>query len=103
PGMTPGTAGTLQNSQCSLNVGSSSVSGSGNNLTVTVAVTFKSSFAGQKNLYSIATDNNYAVYSSWKQLGVWTVASGGPMPISVTPSSGSGISQTFTLQVSDDG
>ena len=49
----------------------------GNNLTVTLALTFTSSFAGQKNLYSIATDNNYAVSSAWKQMGTWTVTNTG--------------------------
>src|ERR1035438_3304706 len=36
-----GTAGLLQNSHCSLNVGASSVSGSGNNLTLLLALGFQ--------------------------------------------------------------
>src|SRR5258708_10559292 len=41
---------TLQNSQCSLNGAGSSVSGTDNNLTVNVALTFKGPFGGAKNI-----------------------------------------------------
>ena len=41
--------------------------------------------------------------SGWQPFGSWTVAltSGTPSSVSVSPSSGSGASQTFTLQYSD--
>jgi hypothetical protein len=45
----PGSATVLSNSQCSLSAAQSTVSGSGNNLVVSFAITFAASFAGTKN------------------------------------------------------
>jgi hypothetical protein len=101
--VTPGIATTLQNSQCSLNGGGSSVLGSGNNLIVNLALTFKAAFAGPKNVYLNAQDSG-GLWSNWQQLGTWTVPIPGNLPptnISVTPSSGSGSSQTFSFLFSD--
>ncbi len=71
-GATLGSGGTLQNSQCSVNATTSSVSGSGNNLTLNLAVTFFSSFAGAKSTYMIAGDND-GIVSQWQTEGAWTV------------------------------
>ena len=99
---TLGAATTLQNSQCSLNVATATVVPSGNTLTLNVTVTFKPAFAGAKNVYLHAVDVSGS-NSGWQQLGAWTVtsAAGTPATVSVTPSSGSGASQTFALQYSD--
>jgi hypothetical protein len=70
--MTPGVAGTLQNSQCSVNVGSSSASGSANNLTMNLAVTFTSSFAGTQTTFMKADDNG-GQSSAWRIMGSWSV------------------------------
>ena len=69
---TPGTATTLQNSQCSLNVAAASVFVSGNNLMLTLAMTFAPAYAGAKNIYMYAADVSGA-NSGWQQLGTWTV------------------------------
>src|ERR1700728_5517562 len=53
---TPGTATTLQNSQCSINVAATSVSTSGNALTLTLAVTFEAGYTRAKNIYAEAND-----------------------------------------------
>jgi hypothetical protein len=66
-----GTAGTLNNSQCSVDTGASSASGSGNNLTVSAAVTFKPAFAGLKNIY-MSVFNKADVGSAWQVEGTWT-------------------------------
>ena len=66
-----GTAGTLNNSQCSVDTGISSRSGSGNNLTVSAAVTFKPAFTGAKNIY-MSVSNNANVSSGWQVEGTWT-------------------------------
>ncbi len=66
-----GSAGTLANSQCTLNLASSSASGSGNNLTVSLSITFNSNFTGQKNI-SMGAVNNATVFSGWQQAGTWT-------------------------------
>jgi hypothetical protein len=94
------TGGTLQNSQCRVNASGSSSSGSGNNLTVSLAISFQPGFAGAKGIYMDALDG-VTGYSGWQQKGSWTVSGGSPAPVSVTPSSGSGTSQTFTLVFSD--
>jgi hypothetical protein len=67
-----GSAGSLSNSQCSLNVGASTSSGSGNNLTLNVLLTFTPSFAGAKNVY-MASVNASDVFSGWIAKGTWTV------------------------------
>jgi hypothetical protein len=98
---TPGTATTLQNSQCSLNVAATTVAVSGNALTWNLPLTFQPGFAGAKNTYMYATDTAGS-NSGWQQRGAWTVPGGaGPAAVSVTPSSGSGTSQAFALEYSD--
>src|SRR5262249_14785713 len=86
----PQGAGTLSNSQCSINVSQSSFSGSGLQLTVTVSVTFQSSFAGTKNNYLIAFDQA-GLNSGWQQVGTWTVPGsgpGGPTITNLSPNAG---------------
>ena len=68
--VTPGQSGTLQNSQCSVNPLSSSVSGSGNTLTINITITFKTGFSGTKFIYMEVYDG--AGDSSWQQRGSWT-------------------------------
>jgi hypothetical protein len=100
---TPGVAGTLSNSQCSVNVASASVTGSGNTLTLSVPLTFTGAFAGAKNVYLWATSTG-GQNSGYQQRGTWTVtgaAAAGPGTVSATPSSGSGGNGTFQLAVSD--
>jgi hypothetical protein len=99
---TLGSAATLQNSQCSINAATTTVALSGNTFTWNVAMTFKPAYAGAKNTYLHAVDVS-GTSSVWQQLGSWTVSggAGAPAPVSVTPSSGSGASQTFALQYSD--
>ena len=99
-GITIGTAGTLSNSQCSVNVGASSAVSAADALTLNLAVTFSTAFAGAKNIYLEA--QNATLLGGWLQMGGWTVAgSSAPAPVSVAPSSGSGLSQTFTATFSD--
>jgi hypothetical protein len=100
---TLGSVATLQNSQCSINVATATVVATGGNtLTLGLAMTFQAAFAGTKNIYLRAIDVSGSA-SAWQQLGSWTVGSsaGAPAPVSVTPSSGSGASQSFALQYSD--
>jgi hypothetical protein len=97
----PGAATTLQNAQCSLNVATTTVSMNGNTLTLNLAMTFKPTFAGAKNIYLYGADVS-GPNSGWQQLGTWTVPGGITVTAnSVTPSSGSVASQTFALQYSD--
>ncbi|MGA3026414.1 MAG: hypothetical protein ABSF98_16740, partial [Bryobacteraceae bacterium] len=99
---TPGVAGTLSNSQCTLNAGASSVSGAGNTLSLDLAVSFTGGFAGPKNVYGYAADNG-GLNSGWQMLGTWYTAAPqavAPAAVSVTPNSGAGTSQSFTFQFS---
>jgi hypothetical protein len=99
--LTLGSAGTLQNSQCAVNVGSSSASLSGTTYTLNLAITFQSGFNGLKNIYSQAT--NTTLSTGWQMLGTWTAAGGGATvhAVSVTPASGGGLSQTFSFVYTD--
>ena len=95
--VTLGQSGTLQNSQCTVNTAASSASGSGNNLTLNLALSFQPAFGGAKNIYMDAYDGRIPV-GSRKAPGRWRRDLA---PVSVTPSSGSGSSQTFSFLFSD--
>jgi hypothetical protein len=93
---------SLQNSQCSLTGSASSVSSSGNVLTLNLAIGFKSAFSGSKNVYSNA-QTAAGQTTGWQVVGTWTVSVSNqpPQTLSVNPSSGSGSSQTFSVVFSD--
>ena len=99
--LTPGSSSSLSNSQCVLAGSGTSVTSSGNTLTVKLAITFQSAFSGSKNVYMDAINTSGSISSGWSQEGTWTVGSAGPAPVSVSPSSGTGITQTFTAVYSD--
>ena len=65
--------GTLQNSQCTLNSGASSASGSGTNLTVNLAVSFQPTFTGLKNNFMLAEDTVNNLTSGFQDRGTWSV------------------------------
>lgn len=66
----PGTQNTMSNSQCTLNAVTSSVSGSGNNLTIVASLTFQPSFTGQRHIWMQAVDYNNNT-TNWLVYGVW--------------------------------
>jgi hypothetical protein len=70
-GLVIGSTGTSSNSQCTINAGASSVSASGNTLTLNLALSFASGFAGAKNIYMDVM--NATEGSGWSQQGTWTV------------------------------
>ena len=72
--------------------------------TVTLDITFKSAFTGLKNIYMYGADGDGSINTGWVQKGTYTVAVvSPPVPAvdSVSPSSGSGLIQTFTFVFSD--
>jgi glucose/arabinose dehydrogenase len=103
---TLGSGATLQNSQCSIALGSGTTAVlSGNTLTLTLGLTFTSTFNGAKNVYTYS-QNASGINSGWQMRGTWTVAGAAPAPAtvtadSVTPNAGSGSSQSFAFQFSD--
>lgn len=102
-GYAPGSSNIIENSYAKLDCSKTTVSRSGNMLTVNWSVTFKSTFIGAKNAYLYVADNASAV-SGWIQKGTWTVINQAPQIGTVTPSSGySGVNQAvaFTTTYSD--
>jgi len=99
---TVGSGGVLQNTQCAVALAGSSVTLSGDTLTLNLAMTFKAAYAGAKNIYMYA--QSPAANSGWQTRGTWTVPIGtGPLVTAdtATPDTGSGPTQTFVLQYSD--
>jgi hypothetical protein len=102
-GYAPGSSYTIQNSYATLNCQSSSVSYSGNNLTVNWKLIFKSPFTGNKNSYLYVQDLANA-NSGWKQVGTATIPNNMPQAVSISPSSGTfniNTAYTFTTVSSD--
>ncbi len=69
--LTLGAAGSLSNSQCTINGPGSSAIRSGNTLSLTLAIVFNTFFKGTQTLFGYAADN--ANLNSGRQtLGTWT-------------------------------
>jgi hypothetical protein len=96
-----GSPTTLQNSKCVLNVGASSASVSGNNVTVNFSLSFTNTFVGVKNIYLRAVDTKDNLISPWTQLGTWSLPAPTPAAVSVTPNAGSSTNQIFSAVYSD--
>jgi hypothetical protein len=95
-----GSSSSVSNSQCTLSGAGSSVNISGNNMTVFYALSFTSAFTGSKNVYLLAGSNSGS--SGWVQEGSYTpVNPAPPAVVSVTPNSGSGVTQSFMAVYSD--
>lgn len=94
---TPGSGVTLANDQCSAPASTATTSTSGNTVTLTITITFTPSFVGAKNVYANILDASY-VPGTWQQIGTWTVPSATTgNTIAINPSSGAGVTQTFTI------
>jgi hypothetical protein len=99
--LTPGSSASESNSQCTLSGSGSSVTSSGNTLTLTAAITFNGSYAGWKNVY-LRAESVLGSTSGWVPKGQWEpVNNGSPLAVSVTPASGTGLTQTFAAAYSD--
>ncbi|HEY2014783.1 MAG TPA: hypothetical protein VGH38_14845, partial [Bryobacteraceae bacterium] len=96
-------AGTVGNSQCTVALSGSSAIGNGNTLTLTLNMSFPTSFGGAKLIYAAARDaagNN----SGWQTMGVHSVPpmpSTFPNPVSMSPAYGSASTQTITFTYQD--
>jgi len=104
---TPGVAGSLANTRGTLNCGATTVTGSGNNLTISWSITPKAAFvsAATKNLYLFARDVTNATVG-WTDRGDWTIKATNVAPTlgTVTPSvltSMQAVAQTFSAIYSD--
>jgi hypothetical protein len=68
-----GSAGTIQNSQCSISGTGSSAVMSGTTLTLTLNITFKSAFAGSKAIWVAGRDGAGGNNTDWQALATTTV------------------------------
>ena len=99
--ITPGSAASLSNSQCTISGNGASSVAFGNYLSVTIPTSFAFTFGGAKTSFGYDYDNAMNG-SGWITTGSWTVPSSGPPAVvSALPASGSGLIQTFTLTVAD--
>jgi len=98
--VTPGSSASVSNSQCTLTGTGSTFNTSGNNLTLNVALSFTSTFVGDQDVFLHAAGKTSS--SGWPEKGIWLPASAGPPAVvSLSPSSGTGLTQTFTMVYTD--
>jgi hypothetical protein len=93
-----GTGSAMSNSQCTLDPTGASVTASGQRLTINIPLRFSVSFAGSKQLFA----SNYDISgtgSGWQPLGFYNIGTPVPAVLPVSPSSGSGTSQSFLVTV----
>ncbi len=90
-----GSSATAENSQCRVNGAGTTISGSGNSLTLNLSLTFTAAYAGGKSVYTdVNASGGYAAVTSYTVTPTLTTDS-------VSPQNGSGSSQVFTFQFSD--
>lgn len=92
----PGSTSALSNGQCTIQGQGSSVTGTGNTLSLVLSISSKTVFKGVKAICGFASDNGGFV-SGWQSLGTWTpnpVSGLPPTADSVTPNNGAGYMQT---------
>ncbi|HZU28599.1 MAG TPA: LamG-like jellyroll fold domain-containing protein [Bryobacteraceae bacterium] len=71
-GSSPPGGSALQNSQCTLNAATSTVSASGNTITITLDLTFAAGFDGAKSIWGYVLDIP-GQHSAWVNVGSWIV------------------------------
>lgn len=101
PGAIVGQPGTVGNSQCTIDAAAASVSASGNQLALTLPVSFSSNFVGERYIYAYAA--NAVARSGWQKMGSWTPVPSVPnIPAvdAVTPNASKGLAQSLTFQFS---
>ncbi|SPF43679.1 hypothetical protein SBA4_3080004 [Candidatus Sulfopaludibacter sp. SbA4] len=101
-GMTLPGSQSVSNGQCTVKGTGSSVSSSGNAVTLTLAITFASGFAGNQVFYLSAQDATGN--SGWQVQGTWNVPglpAAGPAVSGMNPARTSTLSQTYTFTFTD--
>ena len=96
-------SGQINNAQCTISGSGNSVTGSGNNLTLTLAIRFSTTFTGNKVFYLSARDAGFN-NSGWQALGTWAVPGStmpGPQVGGVSPARSNTFSQTYTFTFAD--
>lgn len=101
--LVPGGWNFASNNQCTLVGPVSIATGMGTDLTTAVVMSFNQGFQGAKTVFMQAT-NFGGIASGWQPKGTWTVAAPynqAPVPVNVTPSSGTGNSAVFSFLLTD--
>jgi hypothetical protein len=99
--LTPGAAGTIQNSQCAINGAASAVTASGTDVVLTLNITRQGAFSsGTRNLYGWVTDNSGA-NTGWVLASTWNLGAAAPTLASATPTTSNAVSQTFSFTARD--
>ena len=80
----PGSSNVIETPYAKLYCAETTVSGSGNNLTIRWVVSFKSKLAGTKNVY-VSTGDRAGGTSGWQQKGTITIANSAPRVSQVSP------------------
>jgi len=95
-----GSSTPIQNAQCAVTL--VSAQGSGNDLVLTMNITFKPGFGGNKVVYVAARDASQG-NTDWQGLGVWQVpSSAGTIAVAgLSPARGAGNGKQFVLTVTD--
>jgi hypothetical protein len=106
--VTSGQAGSVSNSQCTLSGAGSSIQTSGNSLVMTASLQFNAAFASlgtsaAKTIFANPVNSaGQGPSGGMVSAGTWTIPKpGSPTVVSLSPSSGQGLSQSFALTVSD--
>ncbi len=96
-------SGTLSNSKCTINGAGATVTSSGDELELTLPVTFDYYLGANQTHWMMVSDAD-SQSTGWVQAGTWTIPgteSQAPTAESVSPSSGEGAAQSFEFTVSD--
>jgi hypothetical protein len=101
-GLGPGSSGSVSNANCALSGSTLSIVRSGNTISLVLPISFQASFAGSKNIYVSVNDQSNRT-SGWVTSGTWTptVVVSAPTVTAVSPNSGLGLAQVFTVQLAD--
>ncbi|HEY6508446.1 MAG TPA: M4 family metallopeptidase, partial [Vicinamibacterales bacterium] len=94
-------SGTLNNSQCTLDLMQSGAAATGPSLTLTLQITFATNFTGTKNV-SMQAISATGTRTPWLQHGTWQVPSSGPNVVDVAPARASGVREVFALHYWDE-
>jgi hypothetical protein len=102
PALVLGGTGSVSNSQCTIFAAGSSAVVSGNRLTLTLDVAFRSSFTGSKVIYAAVRDLQERT-SGWRAVGFQEVSPPATFPrsSSVTPSAGTTATASVSIALED--
>ena len=103
PGLTLNATGSVSNSQCTVFSNGSSATVTGTLLYLTLHISFKPTFTGNKIAYTAAQSTNN-ISSGWQTIGVFAITEPAvtyPRPVSMSPNHGQTLTQTISITYED--